>query len=882
MRYKQKENPHIIQVHSFEEFLRAIAKYNNKEEMCCVYAGVNPYKTWRLNENVTHLKQLFFDIDCTTQEEFDEIQKHAEELGMRWSKHINSGRGKYLLFPVTPTEITDTNRDDIYNLTASLVDYFNEKFKALDARCKDVSRISRVWGTVHYKNVIEHKGSPLQCQIIAEQEVSPEQMSKNLEVAQGIAAGRKHEYKLFNDNTVGECYACDSVLENPLPPTVNNGESSTGFNDRLGKNLAIYACRLHGRNGLEMVRKCYSSRDKNPKEADGWFKKAEGDPDFKLNCYEIKNYLEENYPTVFSTQCKRCMREKRNRIIYTDEPDAMRELKEKYKGRLKFFIADKEMFDGIVSPSEQGDAKQLYIIGNIYQRNNGRANRNFQRVLNMEDIENNNSNFEMFYFGEPLPGRNREVVRYERAGFYRYELKEGDRNYILLSEKKIPYGENIIRGMITEVNGKYTIAEGVSLRGTQQVVFVFDHKPKLAEVNNDDELFKLVDFTEQELIDTIYSKLDGNRLVTFRQPAFINTLVLSWLFSGKKNYPLHVNIVGQPHCGKTELLERLSELMNEEIMDCGGSTIKSLIPSFHGIAPEIGALFRSRRVCMLDELINMLARTGKKSEETSDMFITANNILEHKKNHKFGSGKGNIMMSMHSKVIAVNNPATGKTIKETFKIMPEAFMDRFLPVRFSSNYKLYVSSGNYVEDKAKTIKKFTFLSITDYLNNFMVDIDKKRYDECLKEIKPLVPEEIQFFFSSRTSSHHMQLILDGIIKVRCLLEKDSSWVATERDYAKFTNWLRDWVRWWWDDKLPQGKTITRVLNDEQKIILELVGNGLGRIKLFKLLEERNIEAKYNLKFLYDNGVLSNDENNIFPLINTNESEVSIEDMDVRI
>jgi len=594
MRYKQKENPYIIKTPTFKDFLEAIKKYNNPSQQCCVYAGVNPYKTWRQNDNVTYLKELFFDIDCTNQEEFNEIREHAEELGMRWSKDINSGRGKYLLFPVTPTLITDKNRSTIYNLTASVIDYFNEKFKALDARCKDVSRISRVWGSIHYKNVVQHKGKPLQCSIVRTQDVTDEQKEHNLSVAIKLAAERKQEYKLFEDSTVGECYACDSILENPLPPTKADGESSTGFNDTLGKNLAIYAYRMYGRNGIELVRKCYNARDKNPKVADGWFRKAEKNPDFKLNCYEIKRYLEENYPLVYNTKCLRCIREKRNRIIYTDEPDSIRDLKTKYKGRLKFFIADREMFDGIVSPSDQGDTKQLYIIGNIYNRGK-KNNRSFQRELTMDDMETN-ANKEMFYFGEPLPNKNREVQKYEKAGFYRYDLKEGDRSYILLSEKKVPYGENIINGMIIEINGKYTIAEGISLRGTQQVVFAYKHQPKLTEINNDAELFKLVNFTEQQLIDTLYTKMEGNKLITFRQPNYINTLVLAWLFSGKRNYPLHLNIVGPPHCGKTELLERLSELLNEDIMDCGGSTIKSLIPSFHNTKPEIGALFRSRRV----------------------------------------------------------------------------------------------------------------------------------------------------------------------------------------------------------------------------------------------------------------------------------------------
>jgi len=207
-------------------------------------------------------------------------------------------------------------------------------------------------------------------------------------------------------------------------------------------------------------------------------------------------------------------------------------------------------------------------------------------------------------------------------------------------------------------------------------------------------------------------------------------------------------------------------------------------------------------------------------------------------------------------------------------------MDRFLPVRFSMNYKLYVSGGKYAVKGAKTIKKFVFQSVMDYLSSFLVDYDKHTYDKCIAEIKPLVPEVLSFFFTSRTTSHHLRLVLDGIVKTRCLLEKDSTWVATEQDYARFTDWLRDWVKWWWDEKLPEGKTVTKILNTEQKAIVELVGKGTSRTTLIKYLKERNIEMKYNMKFLYDNGVLGNDDNNVYPLIDTNESELNIDDIEV--
>ena len=880
MRYKQKENPHLTRVKNFEEFILAIKKYNNSKEQCCVYCGVNPYKKWRLNENVTHLKNIFMDVDSSSQEEFDEVVAHAEELGFKWEWDIKSGRGKYLMIPVTPTEINDDNRSDIYNLAASVIDYFNEKFKALDARCKDVSRISRVWGSIHYKNVIEHNGPALQCEIINRKVVSDTDLANNLVIAKKLAGERKQKYTLFNDTTVGECYLCDNILINPLPPTKKDGESSTGFNDIMGKNLAIYAFRKFGKAGLIRVQACYESRDKNPKEANGWFRKAEGDPDFRLNCAEIQNYMKKHYPDMHRAQCQRCIREKRNRIVYTDEPASLNELKNKYKKRLKFFIANRENFSGIVTPTEQGDIKHLFVVGAVYPKKNAK---NFQEVLNMDDMENFGSDYEMLYIGEPEPDtkKKKEVLRYEKAGFYRYDFREGDHKYIMLSERKVEFGENNICGMIIEVNGRTEIAKKTFLKDTNQLLFVHDFKPRLKRLRNDKELFEMVNFTEQDLIDTIYTKIDCGKRVVFKQPRFINNLVLVWLFAGSKNYPVHINIIGSPHCGKTELLERLSEMFGENIVDCGGSTIKHLIPSFHSSKPDIGAFFRSRRVCLLDELVNMLARTGKNSEESSEVFITANNIIEHKRNHTFGSGKGEIRMSMKARIMSANNPISGKTIEETFNILPESFMDRFFPVRFTQNYKLYVNSNKYIskDPNFKPVKKFVIQSITDYLEGFTCEYNEEQLHDIIAQTKSLIPAVVTRFFESRTSSHHIPLLLDGFVKLRCLLEKDSSWTAKPCDYARLRDWLQEWAKWWWDDKLPNSNNAVRTLSAEQQAIVELVGKGISKQTLNKRLEERNIENKYNLKFLYDNKILANDGNNkVYPLVDLTERAMGMDEV----
>lgn len=874
----------IRKVEDFDSFYKEIITYNNEDRKFCAYACINPYKgSERKIPFITHADNLFFDIDSYNGEDIKELFEALATAGFRWEWHIKSGLGQYLFIPLPHILLDSSSRSDICNMYAAVVDFFNDKFKILDSRCKDITRISRVWGSIHFKNVLENNGEPLLCRVLARQEVSDVDCRANFEAAKKIGSQKRHHYPLFMDSTINECYACESVIKDPLPKL----EKGSGFNDRFGKNLCIYCCRKYGREGLHFARESYEARSKSPSEADGWFRKAQADQDFRMNCFEIQYYLKEHYPDVFCCHCERCLREKKNRIVYTDEKLSFQELKKKFRRKFKFFISDSNRLEGSILPSEQGSVKTMLTLGWISEREegSGREEGEYEKVLGLDDLDLPGlGDYDFTFIGEKKPDKDL-IVRRVDASFYRYTFREGDAKYILLSERELELGEAIIRGMIVELSDQQKWGDGLGkVDAVMQLLFAFDYKPKTVRIRNHEELFKIINFTKREYLDNLFSFIDeGGVKKYYAQPDFVSDLILYWMHSGKIKYPLHLNIIGPRHSGKSEILARVGELFGENKADCGGSTIKFLIPNFSSKVPGSGFLLQSHRVCLIDEMLGLLSRTGRNLDESVDEFSTVNNILEHKKNMVYGSGKGEIKMRMRAKVLAANNPFRAKNIKDTLDFLPQPFLDRFLLIKFTKNYHDYVNSNKYVFDfeERRNINRNIFMSVFDYLQSFLSEFNRELVKDIIDKYAVQAPEELKF--GDRTGSHHLPLIMDGIIKTRCLFSKDVNFKAIPQDYIVFEGFMRDYIRWWWDDNPPKGVKLLSLLNDEQKAIMEFVGDeGTSRQTLRKKLQECQIEEKYNLKYLYDCGLLGNDGNNrIFKVVNDKELVMNLEDIDLK-
>jgi hypothetical protein len=106
-----------------------------------------------------------------------------------------------------------------------------------------------------------------------------------------------------------------------------------------------------------------------------------------------------------------------------------------------------------------------------------------------------------------------------------------------------------------------------------------------------------------------------------------------------------------------------------------------------------------------------------------------------------------------------------------------------------------------------------FLSIQDYLQSFNSQYSRERVVKICDKFVPFLAESVRGMYEARYL-HHLECLLDGIIKVRCLTTKDTSFTAIEEDYqeAEFV-WsiiIKSWFK----------QTIDELLKD-QKIPIEV-------------------------------------------------------------
>jgi len=120
-------------------------------------------------------------------------------------------------------------------------------------------------------------------------------------------------------------------------------------------------------------------------------------------------------------------------------------------------------------------------------------------------------------------------------------------------------------------------------------------------------------------------------------------------------------------------------------------------------------------------------------------------------------------------------------------------------------------------------------------------------------------------------------LIDGIVKIRCLFERDSSFSAKEEDYENFTKLWEDLILGWYD-KITEEES-ERLLSEEQNAMLVLIkeNKDIWDYKLEKLCEEKNIEFKNNYKRLLELKII---ENNNRKISIVEQKELDFEDLDL--
>lgn len=391
------------------------------------------------------------------------------------------------------------------------------------------------------------------------------------------------------------------------------------------------------------------------------------------------------------------------------------------------------------------------------------------------------------FVDDPIPKGYNLVSEYSKSYFF-YDFICGDNQYIVLSEDKLECEEYKIEGMVVHINNHNQITKDCKLNQKMPLLMISSIKTSKIIFGSAEECMKKADELNIDE-DNFFNYLYSNRGKSFRQPKWYETFMGSMLFSGTiDGYKNHSLVIGQPETGKTQSLLAVYNKFGEPQAHTSGSnsTMKGLIPSFNSQPIKMGALINSVRFHAIDEFLRIL---NKDDESNRRIVLGQLNSLYDNIMERFESGNGSAEGRMNCKVFAVSNPVYGTSDMEKMSHwLDQAFLSRNI-IYFQSNEHIEaIKSGKLLEKHHFNIKSEEFLAFFDYFNSFECKFDEQqvkllyeKYGEFLVPNFDVEGNNTYDHYRNR-QFHHICCILDGIIKLRCLFDRDLEFVAKPVDY----------------------------------------------------------------------------------------------------
>lgn len=413
-------------------------------------------------------------------------------------------------------------------------------------------------------------------------------------------------------------------------------------------------------------------------------------------------------------------------------------------------------------------------------------------------------------FGEPINKKEVKVIKEIVMPFYFYRfITEDNKDMMLVATEKHECGDYIVTGMDIKCNDYKNLTD--STRIMTKLPFFFSQKMRnriIAFDNHDDfkNRLKQLDVRKETLFDYPFTTKKKDKVWKLLQPKWYKWLIWSWLVHEEKGmmntYPMHIMILGDAASGKSALLNSLHSNSKEtkEIFAGATSTLKSLVPSFKNNPAQLGYLAESNRFAFCDEFLRCLvnSRTTKEGSQREEGVGIMNDLLEHQK-REVGSGVSRARVNMRARVLAMSNPVRGvSNLNNLLNGYDESFLSRWLIYYQTEDHVQMIKRSNDSDLKLYDyrISNNDWVSVLDYLQTFSAEYDMKKMEDIYNEIPKTLNENMSKHYGTR-HKHHMECMLDGIIKTRCLMESDMSFKAKDEDYVilkdVWTHIIRSWL-----------------------------------------------------------------------------------------
>jgi len=404
--------------------------------------------------------------------------------------------------------------------------------------------------------------------------------------------------------------------------------------------------------------------------------------------------------------------------------------------------------------------------------------------------------------------------------FWLYRLVQEGVEYYVLSQKKLDNDLITLRGMKIAANNFAELSKTLKFRSISNVFIATSSEPTIQVMEKSKlialckDLHKEHDLTWDSFKDLMYTDLDDDKI--YDHPEDFNILQIAQLLSGKfEKYPMHLFILGPVGTGKSTHLECLAERIKESqgILEAANSTPKVLIPSFKEKPANPGYILKCVRMGFVDELLKMIEREDDHNNARQQNALGRLNMLLEHKSRTIGSGNDNTLHAKATaKLIFSSNPMAGRrTIYEHVGIIDDTTLSRMMiwvqdkeeqnmiydkNIRKNTHtmLKLYkVGIGLY---DWKGVRIDIVLSIVDSCNAFLVDYDTKALKGIFMASVGNVKSSMRNVWKSR-GLHHCTLLLDGIVKQRCLFKDfDDSFIAKSEDYILLAKIINHMISTW--------------------------------------------------------------------------------------
>lgn len=398
-------------------------------------------------------------------------------------------------------------------------------------------------------------------------------------------------------------------------------------------------------------------------------------------------------------------------------------------------------------------------------------------------------------FGQKFTRNTVKVIKEINLPFYVYRfITEENNELILITSTQCEIGDYVITGVQTQCDDYKMLTDSAKLPTKLPFFFAQKMRDRIIKFKNHKE-FKLrlkhLQINKENFFDYPFAVSKNRRTWKLLQPTWYKWLIWSWLTHESKgifnNYPMHLIIIGPKMSGKSLLLNSLHAKSKEtrNIFSGSSSTLKHLVPSFKYNPARLGYLAESNRFSFCDEFLRCLinTRTTKEGSQREESVAIMNDLLEHQK-REAGSGVSRVNVNMTSRIIATTNPIRDiKNVEALINTFDESFLSRWL---------IYYQTEEHVQmvrkSKDSNLKSYDFklpindwISFLDYLQTFSAEYDLKKVEEIHQAVPKILSENLNKHYDAR-HMHHIECLMDGIIKTRCMLENDMSFKAKNEDY----------------------------------------------------------------------------------------------------